>query len=194
MNTIPNSEELTFEKVWTSLQETFKSIREMSKETDRKFQDTDRKFQETDKKMDKMLGHFNSQWGKLVESLVEGDLIRLLNARNIPVNQTIERAKGCFDGENYEYDIIAVNGDEIVVVEVKTTLRNEDVVDFKKQLVKLKQRMPRYADCKVYGAMAYLKADGKADVQAEKKGFFVIRATGNSACITNAENFIPVQW
>ncbi len=43
----------------------------------------------------------------------------------------------------------------------------------------------------MYGAVAYLKADESADRYAEGQGLFVIRATGSSASITNAENFKP---
>jgi len=51
------------------------------RETDRKFQETDRKFQETDRKINALERLFTSQWGKLMESLVEGDLVNILNAR-----------------------------------------------------------------------------------------------------------------
>jgi hypothetical protein len=60
----------------------FEKVRLMFKETDKKFQETDRvlseKFKETDKKLNKLERLFTSQWGKLVESLVEGDIVTLL--------------------------------------------------------------------------------------------------------------------
>ncbi|MBN3034303.1 MAG: hypothetical protein JW861_01855 [Bacteroidales bacterium] len=70
---------------------------------------------------------FTSQWGKLVESLVDGDLVRLLNEKDIPVERTVQRSKGNRAGNSFEFDLIAINHKEIVIVEVKTTLRPDDV-------------------------------------------------------------------
>ena len=42
------------------------------------FQETDRLFRETDKKLDKLDELLNSQWGRLIESLVDGALVPLL--------------------------------------------------------------------------------------------------------------------
>jgi len=83
---------LTFDKVWQM------------------FQETGRRFQETDKKRKALQSLFEGQWGKLMESLVEGDLIRLLNERQVRIRDTSTRRKGHRDGESYEFDIIAHNG------------------------------------------------------------------------------------
>lgn len=166
-------------------------IWQLFKETDRQFKETDKKFQETDKKIKELSKLFTSQWGKLVESLVEGDLIKLLNEHGIEVEQTLQRLRGNKDGENYEYDIIAVNGREMVIVEVKTTLRVDDVNDFHEKLWKAKRYLPNYKDKKIYGGVAFITAEGASERMAEKLGFFVIRATGNSSSIINQKDFKP---
>ena len=48
-----------------------------------------------------------------------------------------------------------------------------------------------YAEHRIYGAVAYLKAFQESDVRAERLGLFVIRATGSSASITNRREFTP---
>ncbi len=146
---------------------------------------------ETSKQIKKTEALFNTQWGRLMESLVDGDLVPLLNQRGIPVDYTVTNAKKRGRDDNYEYDIIAVNGEEIVVVEVKTTLRVQDVRDFLESLGKITTRMPRFKDNTIYGAMAWLRVDSEADVYAERQGLFVIRATGSSASIVNREDFKP---
>lgn len=153
---------LTFEKVWLMFQETDKRF----KDTDRKFQETDlllrEKFKETDKKLNKLEQLFTSQWGKLVESLVEGDILTILNQWGIEVTDTIKRRSGRRDGVDYEFDIIAINGSEIVIIEVKTTLRPEDIRNFLKKLKLAKNWMPEYADKKLYGAVpSSLKMPGQ---------------------------------
>ncbi|QXO94373.1 hypothetical protein KSK55_13735 [Methanospirillum purgamenti] len=181
---------LSFEKVWLMFQETDKKFQE----TDKKFQDTDRKFKETDKKLNKLERLFVSQWGKLVESLVEGDIISILNQRGIKVTDTIKRRSGRRDGVDYEFDIIAINGTEIVIVEVKTTLRPEDIRGFLKKLRQAKNWMPEYSDKRVYGAVAFISEDAGTAAMAEKNGLFVIRATGDSASIVNNNSFVPKIW
>ena len=178
---------LSFEKVWIMFQE-----------TDKRFKETDKilteKFQETDKKLNKLEQLFTSQWGKLVESLVEGDVIKILNERGIEVTDTLRRRTGRRDGIDYEFDIIAINGTDIVIIEVKTTLRPGDVRDFLKKLKQAKNWMPEYSDKNIYGAMAFISEDAGTAAMAEKKGLFVIRATGDSASIINQENFQPKIW
>jgi len=158
------------------------------KETDKLLSE---KFKETDKKINKLTALFTSQWGKLVESLVEGDLIKLLKEKNIRVERTLQRVKGNHKGQNFEYDIIAVNGNEIVIVEVKTTLRPQDVNEFHEKLWKAKKYMPEYNDKVIYGGMAFITADGSSGRMAEKQGFFVIKATGSSSAIVNETDFKP---
>ena len=58
---------------------------------------------EIDKKMKELQGLFTSQWGKLMESLVEGDLVALLQARGIEVESTHSRSSGRRNGEHYEF-------------------------------------------------------------------------------------------
>ena len=191
----------------------FREVAEAQKETDRKFQETDRKFQETDRKFqetDRLLREqsqasekklnalenlFTSQWGRLMESLVEGDLVNLLTARGIAITDTTSRIKGRHRvGGSYEFDLIAHNGDEIVVVEVKTTLRPDDVKAFLNKLDHLKEWLPRYAHNRIYGAMAWLTADASVEAMVIKRGLFSIRATGDSATIQNEPNFTPRAW
>ncbi len=181
----------SFESVWLMFQETDKQF----KETEKQIKENDRllteKFKETDKKIKELTALFTSQWGKLVESLVEGDLIRLLKEKGIKVERTIQRIKGNHEGQNFEYDIVVVNGAEIIIVEVKTTLRPQDVNDFHEKLWKAKTYMSEYDNKVIYGAMAFITSEGASDRMAEKQGYFVIRATGNSSSIVNQKDFKP---
>ncbi|MCH8555891.1 MAG: hypothetical protein LAT76_12090, partial [Schleiferiaceae bacterium] len=160
-------------------------------ETDKQFKETDKQFKETDKRIKKLNDLFTSQWGKLIESLVEGDLIALLNAKGIMVERTQERVKGSHRGNPYEFDIIASNGVAVVVVEVKTTLRPNDVKHFKAKLAQVKTLISDYEHKTIYGAMAYLKADAGSAAMAENQGLFIIKATGSSASIANSADFEP---
>jgi len=161
------------------------------KETEARFKETADRFKDTDKRINKAFELFESQWGKLIEALVEGDLVRVLNERGIAVAETATRRKGRRGGHNYEFDIIARDTTQIVVVEVKTTLRVKHVEHFLEKMSHAKEWMAEYKNYEVLGAVAFLLAEEAADTLAEKKGLFVIRAAGDSAAIVNADDFKP---
>ena len=174
----------TPEEIWNILRE----AAEIRKETDQVLK---RLGQETDLRLRKLDELFNGQWGKLMESLVAGDLVKLLNQRGIAVDHTMTNAKKNYGERRWEFDILAVNGEEVVVVEVKTTPKVDDVDYFVERLQDFPELMPEFADRRTYGAVAYLKADGSVTVHAGRQGLYVIRATGSSASITNTEGFAP---
>ena len=166
------------------------------KETDRQLKesklDVDRQLKETDRRLKELDNLFNGQWGKLIEALVEGSLVNLLKQRHIDVSSCSSRVKKPLkQGQDYEFDIIAANGSEVVPVEVKTTMKVRDVDDFIKKLKIFKTLFPDYKNKKIYGAVAYLKAQQSSHIYAEKKGLFVIRAVGDSAFLINEKSFKP---
>ncbi len=181
----------TPQEIWDILREVSESQRESKQESDRRMQETDRLMQENARRLRELNELFTGQWGKLIESLVEGDLVTLLRQRGIPVHHTVTNPRQNYGERRWEFDIVAINGDEVVVVEVKTTLRVPDVDRFIGRLHEFPDLMPEYAGRRIYGAAAYLKAYQESDVYAERQGLFVIRATGSSASITNREAFTP---
>ena len=96
-------EPATPQEIWEILREVSAVQQETARhmqETDRHMQETDRRMQETDqlierqaraaeRRMDKLDELFNGQWGKLIESLVEGDLTGLLQQRGIAVQHMV---------------------------------------------------------------------------------------------------------
>ena len=198
-------EPATPQEIWEILREVSAVQQETARrmqETDRRMLETDRRMQETDqllkrqaraadRRMDKLDELFNGQWGKLMEALVEGDLVKLLQQRGIAVQHTVTNPRQNYGERRWEFDIVAINGEEVVVVEVKTTLRVPDIDHFVGRLNEFPELMPEYAERRIYGAVAYLKAYQESDVRAERLGLFVIRATGSSASITNREEFTP---
>ena len=185
-NQLPQ-EPATPEELWALVRE----VQKIQKETALQMKETDRRLKETDRQLKKTESQFNSQWGKLIESLVEGDLVPLLRGYGIDVESTHDNVRGRRNGEHYEYDILAINGEEVVVVEVKTTLRSEDVTHFLGKLPKFTAHEPDYKGKKIFGAVAYLKVDHDVELYAERQGLFVIRATGSSASIINQPDFQP---
>ena len=208
MRTTQKSENTDFNKVWLMFQETDKRFQE----TDKQLKETrallneqlketrailDEKFKETDKivrNLTNKLKESELRWGKFVEALVEGKLVEMLNEKGIPVNMTLQRIKRKYNDDDYEIDLIAKNGNEIVVVEVKTTLGIDDVNHFIDKLKIFKEVISEFKDNVIFGAVAYIQQDSEAQKYAAKKGLLVIKAVGESAKIENRSNFKPKEW
>ena len=166
---------------------------EFERETKRREKEMHRHKRETDRRIKQLDELFTSQWGKLMESLIKGDLINLLDDKGIHVNEILhnEERKGTYEDRQWEFDIVAIDGKELVVVEVKTTMKIKHVDHFIQKLERFTKLRPRFKGYNVYGAMAYLKADEDSDIYTEKNGLFVIRATGSSSSIINKKDFKP---
>ena len=166
-----------------SRKETDQSIKEVGE----KIKQTSEQMDRTDIRINKVVGDFGNRWGKLGENLVKGNLTQRLNERGIVVEKVITNAKY----KDFEFDIIAINGKEVVVVEVKATLDPSDVDLFLDKMKRFKELWSEFKEKRVYGAMAFLiKVNKRADSLAEKKGFFVISATGD-VLIQNSKDFKP---
>ncbi len=183
----------TPQEIWSMLPELTASQRETARlirELRESGAETGSQMKETDRRLRKLDDLFNGQWGKLIEALVAGDLIRFLNQRDIAVRHRSTNLELNDAERTWEIDILAMNGEELVAVEVRTTLKR-DVDHFLDTLRHLTRLQPDYANRTIHGAVAYLKANEAADTYADRQGLFVIRATGSSASITNREDFRP---
>ena len=198
-----------------TFQEIKKILREVSisqKETDRRMKETDRRMKETAqriKETDLMLKHmsketdrrikkldalFTGQWGKLIEALVHGDFKRVLKSRGIVIQDLAQNIEGDYKNQKYEFDIMATNGNLVILCEVKTTLMVNDVKAFIKKLECFDTWKPKYKSAKIYGSVAYLKANQHSASFAEKQGLFVIKAVGGSALLVNSVHFKPKEF
>ena len=188
-----------------SQRETEKVIRESRQETEKVIresrQETEKALRELSKSLNEANGNFNNKWGKFLESLVKGDLVKLLDKRNIKVDIVRSRliAYDSNRQEIGEFDLVAVNSKEIVAVEVKTTLTKEKVKKSIDHFKMFKTYFPAYADKVLYGGVAFLcepedkEARGAAKY-AEENGLFVILSPGgkgNVSTMSNSKDFKP---
>ena len=106
------------------MRELFKEGDKEIKELRKLFKETDKRFRETDKKIKELSNLFTTQWGKLVEALVEPGAVNLFRERGIDVYYTARRIEVEDEKRRKiaEYDIVLVNDEEVVIIEVKTTV------------------------------------------------------------------------
>lgn len=160
-------------------QETERLLKESRQESDRKMEETYQRlnamFDRTDQELREAKALFVGQWGRLMEALVKPSAIRLFQERGLMVNQISERVLSRRGGEEMEIDLLLVDGDLLIAVEVKTTLRVEDVRKAQRDLERLPEFFPRYRGLHVYGAVASLHVEEEADRFAYRQGLFVLR-------------------
>ena len=178
------------------MQRRIDEVREQGERDRAEAQERDRQWEksraEADARLRRAEQMFTGHWGKLVESLVEGDLARLLRERGVEVAVVASRVELVLDPQRREIDLLAANGEEVVAVEVKTTMKVADVRRFVELLEEVRELLPvALRRMRIYGGMAYLRAEEEAARYAERRGLYVIRATGNSASIINAPGFRP---
>lgn len=202
-----------FQKVWIMFQELHRKTQEIDAlltkqftETDKQFKETDKQFKETDariekqnratnKKLNRLSELFEGQWGKLIETLFEGDALRLFQERGVRVNEVHQRLKSRIDGNTMEVDLLLVNDTEMVAIEVKTTLKVGHVEDFVKKLARFKEFFKHYRQLTLYGAVAGLRMEESADRYAYQSGLYVISAQPSGfAEILNDDKFKPAKW
>ena len=134
------------------IKQMMKEVWAMWKETDRRFKETDQKFKETDKKIRQLSELFTGQWGKLIEALVEPSTVKLFKERGIKINKSARRIE--VEDETgrqvMEIDILLENDEEVVVIEVKTRAKVEDVKGLLEKLGDFKKYFPRYKKMRGY--------------------------------------------
>ncbi|APB32451.1 hypothetical protein GlitD10_0150 [Gloeomargarita lithophora Alchichica-D10] len=142
----------------------------------------------------KAVDALTTRWGRFVESLVEPAVVQLFQDRGIDVKEIYPRARTKRPGLAMEIDILAVNETEVVLVECKSRLSQDDVDEFMAKLTRFKQSFPHYQTYLVYGAVAGIEINEGVDRYASKKGLFVIQPTGDTVAIINSAEFQPRTW
>ena len=201
-----------------TIDDIYKLFQASQQEADRRFAEADRRAAEADRrlaeserltaevkqqmvKLEKIaaqtsreVANLTTRWGLFVENLVEPAVASLFRQRGIEVHYTSTRVRCSQPGLAMEIDILAENRDEVVLVEVKSRLAQDDVDAFIAKLRQFKQAFPRYEDYRVYGAVAGIEILQGIDAYAYRRGLFVIKQAGESVIIANDAQFQPVTW
>ncbi|GHT70463.1 hypothetical protein FACS1894110_22050 [Spirochaetia bacterium] len=197
----------TYEKVWEMFQEIglqiketreaiketsqqMKETREAINETGRQINETGRQIDETGRQMketDKRVGALTNRYGEISEHMIVPNLKLSFNA----LGYTFEKCSSDTKIEDFEHGIFAEadafleNGGCVMVVEIKTKLRIDDINDHVKRMGKFRAHADFHKDTrKYYGAIAGLLMSQSEKTYALKKGFYVLEPVGETFIIT----------
>jgi len=194
-------------KLALSSEETDRRIQQTDlqmKETDRRMQETDRIIQETGlqmketdrklKEVTKAIGRLGNRLGEFVEEMVRPAVVRLFQRRGIAVHQVFRDAYAERNGDAMEIDLLVVNNVDVVLVEVKSELKVDDVKEHLSRLERFKKLFPQYAGFRVMGAVAGMVVAEETARFAYRQGLFVLAQSGDTVTIRNDADFQPVVW
>lgn len=183
-------------EIWRLFKETDARFKETDARLDQRFRETDarldRRFRETDDKLRRLEGLFGTQWGRLMEALVQSNVLKLFQARGHQVHRLHQRSKAQRNGDTMEIDLILEDNSEVIVGEVKSVLKIEDVNAFLADLAEFTDFFPLYQGYQIYGAVAGLEVPADVARYAYRRGLFVLAVTGEGmVTIQNDDKFRP---
>jgi len=191
-----------------TIEDIYELFRASQAEADRKFaaskEEDERRKEEADRSMaelkktvertSKAVDSLTTRWGRFVEELVEPAVIRIFQAWGIDIKEIYPSARSEREPIPMEIHILAVDETELVLVECKCKLTQEDVDEFLEKLPQFKLAFSHYKNYQVYGAVAGIEINEGIDRYAYKKGLFVIKPSGDTVAIINDESFKPSSW
>ncbi|MDR0619131.1 MAG: hypothetical protein LBG17_04435 [Bacteroidales bacterium] len=174
---------LNFETVWRMFRET----REQMQETDRRM-----------KELQKTVGKVTNTLGDIVEGFMSSDIHLLFRKYGYSFNITSQN-KVFRDKNNKflaEVDAFLENGDYVMLVEVKSKLRPEDITEQIDRLQTVREIFDKRGDKrKLLGSIASPKISESQLVAIRKRGLYaVIPSEENVKVYPDEANFRAKEW
>ena len=167
------------EEIWAILRE----VAESQKETDKKI-----------KEVTASIGRLGNRLGEFIEDAVRPAAVRLFRERGIEVHEVYQNVSSQRGDEGIEIDLMIVNDLDLVAVECKSNLKQQDVDEHLARLAKIKRLLPKHANSRVMGAVAAMVIPDNVARYAYSKGLFVIGQSGEHLEIRNEAGFQPTIW
>jgi hypothetical protein len=190
---------------WDEIQAGFKELHELNKETERTLREANEKteraidraiestertlnraIESTERTLNKAIGGLGNTLGSLVEHIMTPDLPQKFKKLGYSFDRTIKIKYA--EGIYAEIDALLENGTQAMVVEVKTTLRQNDIDDHLLRMEKVRKYADEHGDKRQFmGAIAATITDKSTREYALKRGLFVIEPSGEDVKVTKPE-------
>jgi hypothetical protein len=179
-------------------------MKNQATEFDRRMQEADRRIEKTElqmKRTSREIGNLTGSMGRVIERMVGGrNIIKQFQEKFGYIIDSHSRNKNFGDAlpDNMkgEIDLFLENGDIAILIEVKTTFKENDVG----YLLNVIEKFRRYADFKgdkrrFMGAVAGAVIEEGAIKRAHENGFYVIAQSGKAMeILPTPEGFQAKEW
>jgi len=191
----------TFEAVWAALKEVAEMQKENEqtrKENERERKENERAMKESAERLDKQMGKLDRRFGEVVEYIVMPNLLVRFGELGYAFEKAYQNATITDKKNNIftEIDITLENGDEVMIVEVKSKPSTADIKEHIKRMGKVRA----YADIKndkrkFLAAVAGMVINSNVRNYAHKNGFYVIEPSGATFIINEPRGvYAPRIW
>jgi len=186
---------LTFDGILEMIRETGQQMKENERKYMLMSQETDRRFRETEKKISAL----GSRIGEIVENMIGNDIIAQFQALGYSITRYSRSLRFGPLGteESGEVDLYIEDGDVAILVEAKTTLKTEDVLEHIERLEKYRRCMDAAGtdSRRFIGAVAGAVVEPNVAAFAQKHGMYVIAQSGKAfEIVPSPEGFVPKKW
>ena len=143
-------------------------------------------------------GKLQDMWGKLAEFVVKSGILATLNQHgDLHIDEVLPDIPVRYQGEDGslrhgQIDIIASGERDLVIIETKTTLQVSDIryflnrylIDYPRwQASSSFVTLPKCDGKRLFGCMAYMKAEGEAEDVAAQEGLITVHVFGDSSSL-----------
>ena len=190
----------------TSQKETDRQMQETDRrmqETDRQMQETDRRIQERARETDrqirelkKQIGGLGNKFGGFTEGLAWPSMSRTLSNR-FGAEFVAPRVKRRRGDDNIELDALGYRNSDTNaawVVEVKSSLGENDLDTFREKLRRFSDMFPEHADKHVYGILSAVDISDEMARKVLAEGIYLARVHEDLFELVETEGFVPHDW
>ena len=181
------------------LRETDKQLAELrlsQQETDRQLKETDRQLRKQLKELGKQIGGLGDKFGSFTEGLALPSMANILR-RDFGMEVVMPRVMVRKEGEAMELDVLAyANGstNSAYIVEVKSHLRPESLLQMQQIMVRFRRFFPEHQDKKLYGLFAVVDAAESLRQEALEHGFYMAGIHDGQFALQTPAGFVPKSW
>lgn len=143
------------------------------------------------KELGKQIGHIGNSFGRFTEGLFLPSLEKIL-LKDFGMDTVAPRIKRKRNGSNVELDVLSYNNSEkntAIVVEIKSNLKYDDIIEFLDLLEKFPKFFPEHKDKKIYGMVAAVSISPELKAKAEKFGLYVVKISDETFRLISDRKF-----
>ena len=192
-----------FDQMRQETERRFREAAEQRKETDQRRQEIDEQMKKTEQQMErthKEISALGSRVGEIVENMVGGDIVEQFQALGYKVTEHSRRKRFGVKGaiSTGEIDLLLEDGDVVILIEVKTTLKVDGINEHIERLEKYRHYIDSKGSSdkrKLVGAIAAASASDEVIKYAHKCGLYVIVQAGRTVeILPQPEGFVAKKW
>ena len=184
---------LTFEKVWAMQMEDRRKMDELRQRMDESWQRMEKNIAD----LSKNIGGLGNSLGDFIETMFSAEMMRKFDELGYQFN-TQSKRKLFYNGRQFlaEVDSVLENGEYVMLVEIKTTLKTDDVERHLERIETVRQYMDARGDVrKLVGTVAGGIVPENVLVYAQSNGLYVLAQTGDSVAVADMpQGFKAQEW